>query len=134
MFKLGIKKLFIGVILLGIIGYLISSDQFQNWLSYSQVLGEKIQPVLEEKVIEPGKTIINQNIRWPTQEDLAPLPQIKLAEENSKSNSEPVNFDQALKNLTEEIKKLPQQQLIKVKEQLIKEVFPDCQCVCEAED
>ena len=135
MFKLGIKKLLIGLALLGITGYIIGFNKFWDWTGYPQVLGEKIGPVFKEKVIKNlGKVIIEQNIRWPTQEDLISLPQVGLAEKNSEPESEPVDFDQALEDLTEEIKKLPQQQLIRVKEQLIREIFPDCQCTCEVED
>jgi len=128
----GVKKILIFVILAGVAIYFIGPDKLLGWLGRSQVLGEEAGPMMEERVLKPVQEAINQYIRWPRQDDLEPLPRliVKKETQGTISDSNPVDFDQSLKTLTEDIQNLPQQQLIKVKEQLIKEVFPDCECSC----
>jgi len=127
------KKLIFLAILLGVVIYFVGPDRISSWFDQSSVLGEKIGPVIEDKILAPAKETVSRHVRWPQKEDLEPLPRLVNDEDHQKDNSgsEGLDFDQSLETLTENIKKLPQQQLIKVKEQLIKEVFPDCQCVCE---
>ncbi|MGI6278476.1 MAG: hypothetical protein ACOYJ8_01540 [Patescibacteria group bacterium] len=124
-------KLLILVILIGALAYFFDSNLVKNWFGYSQVLGEEAGPIFEEKLLSPAKDVVNRHFRWPQKEDLEPLPRLVVEEKNQESPPSQAEFDQSLETLTEEIKKLPQQQLIKVKEQLIKEIFPDCHCVCE---
>lgn len=127
------KKLIFWAISLGVVVYFLGPDRISRFLNRPSVLGEEVGPVIEDKILTPAKETISRHVRWPQKEDLTPLPQLVGNEDQQKdeSGSEDINFDQSLETLTENIKKLPQQQLIKVKEQLIKEVFPDCQCVCE---
>ncbi|KUK83920.1 MAG: hypothetical protein XD98_0215 [Microgenomates bacterium 39_6] len=127
----GNKKLVVLIALLVIAGYLFRQEQANNWLGQSRVLGEEVGPAIENMVLIPAKKAVEPYVRWPQKEDLEPLPKLIIEEKNQEPPPGQVDFDQSLENLTEEIKKLPQQQLTKVKEQLVKEIFPDCQCVCE---
>ncbi|MDD3679594.1 MAG: hypothetical protein PHX72_01930 [Candidatus Shapirobacteria bacterium] len=129
---MGVKKLFILAILIGAIISVIGFDRIKNWLSHSQVLGEKITPVINGAMFKPAQEIIGQNIRWPQKKDFQLSSQAVLGEEDQAvSPKDSEDFNRSLESLTEEIKNLPQQQLVKVKEQLIKEIFPDCQCDCQ---
>ena len=127
------KKLIFLAILLGAVIYFLGWDRINSWFSQSSVLGKRIGPAIEDRVLDPAKETVNHHVRWPKREDLEPLPRLTGNEDYQENNldSANVDFDQSLETLTEDIKKLPQQQLIKVKEQLVKEIFPDCQCVCE---
>lgn len=127
------KRLVVLVALLIIAGYLFRREQVNRWFSQSRVLGEEVGPAIENMVLTPAKKAVEPYVRWPQKEDLEHLPQLvgDNDEQKDSPNFSSPDFDQSLKNLTEEIKNLPQQQLIKVKEQLIKEIFPDCQCECE---
>lgn len=127
------KKLIFLVALLGAVIYFFGWEgKVKEWFSRSQVLGERTDLDLEEKIFQPAQSAVDQYIRWPRSEDLEPLPKI-IADEDSQegSSSSLVDFDQSLEDLAQEVKNLPQQQLVKIKEQLIKEIFPDCHCECE---
>lgn len=129
-----VKKLFLGGILLGVLIYFIGPDQAVKLPLRPQVLGENLKPAVEERILTPAQDIISRYVRWPNQEDLAPLPQLVTEENNlnpGEQQLENLKFNQSLTTLIEEIKKLPQQQLAQVKEQLIKEIFPNCRCLCE---
>ncbi len=129
-----VKKIFLGGILLGALIYFIGPDQAVKLPLSPQVLGENLKPTVEERILTPAQDIIGRYVRWPNQEDLAPLPQLVTEENNpnlGEQQLENLKFNQSLTTLIEEIKKLPQQQLAQVKEQLIKEIFPNCRCLCE---
>jgi hypothetical protein len=131
MIKSWFFKLLVFVILIGALAYFFDSNLVEKWFHRSQVLGEEAGPIFEEKLLLPAKEVANRHFRWPKKEDLEPLPRLVVEEENQQASSGQADFDQSLETLTEEIKNLPQQQLTKVKEQLIGEIFPDCHCVCE---
>lgn len=126
-----VKKLLVLVALFGAIIYFSGwGGKIKEWFGHSQVLGERTDLELNEKVFQPAQDAVNQYLRWPHSEDLKPLPKIVIDEESQGSASSSVNLDQSLEDLAQEIKNLPQEQVIKIKEQLIKEVFPDCECSC----
>jgi hypothetical protein len=124
------KLLILGVLLVATVYLFGWEGKIKEWFSRSQVLGERSDLGLEERFFQPAREAIDQHVRWPRQEDLEPLPKIVVNEDSQEGSPSSASLDQSLEDLAQEIKDLPQQQLIKIKEQLIKEIFPDCECSC----
>jgi len=143
------------IILLAVLVYVFKNySQIKEWplfekLSQSQVLGEQtlssqeklvdsfqrlVAPV-QEKVAEGRhyviqKTSLTEN---DVRKDDSPEKVIKNNNNNNKGDGDGdyrPDLDEFLKN----IEKLPQKQAIKIKEYLIKEIFPECQCDCTYDD
>lgn len=119
--------------------------QWPFWQESNKVLGEQALPVAEKAwrpVYEGGLKPVRDSVEKSRQgvADKVNLPEtVGLENEDSsgdESGSDEVNkqrerTEQELEELAQEVKKLPQKQMIKVKEQIIKEIFPNCQCRCQ---
>lgn len=134
--------------LFGLLVYGIQNkDKITRWPIWQQgqVLGEETlprvqrvwQPVYEgglkpvQDTVEKGREGVADKVKLPETVGLKDKDSSDSEADTEKVDKQRQRTEQELDELAKEVKKLPQKQMIKVKEQIVKEVFPNCQCQCQ---
>lgn len=128
--------LFLAVLLVAVV-YFVGPQKVGQWLKNSaSILGRQTDNSWSETIGSVQETV-SQNIRQPQKADFDTLPQISFIADEGEDNQDTVSssvsatFDQSIDDLVTNLQSLPEKQLARVKEVLIEEIFPDCQCQCE---
>jgi len=129
------------IIFLSVLVYIFKNySQIKEWplfknLSQSQVLGEQTISSAQEKIADSFRKIGLAPIQEKLTEEYYDTVKDGTAEQNidngKDSQEKNEDYQQYLNEFLENIEKLPQKQTVKIKEYLIKEIFPECQCRCD---
>ena len=148
-----LKGWFWKIILLAVLVYVFKNySQIKKWplfgkLNHSQVLGEqtlssqeklvdsfqRLVAPIQEKVAE-GRHYVAQKSSLTENDARKDDPQEKAIKNDNNEEDGDEDYRQDLDEFLKNIEKLPQKQAIKIKEYLIKELFPECQCDCAYDD
>mgnify|MGYP001025654593 CR=1 FL=1 len=91
----------------------------------NKVLGEWEKS--SEKLVNPVLKRVDEGIEYFSGV------KIEIPEAGSSGNSKEAIANDAkemVNQLVETVKELPEKQVVKIKEQIIREIFPDCECTC----
>ena len=92
----------------------------------NKVLGEWERS--SEKLVDPILKRVDEGIGYFSGTRV----EVPEAGSSGNSNKEVVanNAQEMVDQLIETVKELPEKQVVKIKEQIIQEIFPDCECTC----
>ena len=94
-----------------------------------KILGEWAKS--SEELVNPVLEKVDEGIEYLSG------PRVEVPEAGSSGNSKEVvanDTKEMVDQFIETIKELPEKQMVKVKEQIIQEIFPDCQCSCSIDE
>ena len=120
------KRLFrIALLVILLVGVIYGVKNYQQASGDNKVLGEWEKS--SEKLVNPVLKRVDEGIEYFSGT------KVDIPEAGSSGNSKEAIANDAKKmvdQLVETVKELPEKQVVKIKEQIIQEIFPDCQCSC----
>jgi len=121
------KRLFrIALLVILLAGVVYGVKNYQQASGDNKILGEWEKS--SEKLVNPVLKKVDEGMEYFSGTGM----EVPEAGSSGNSNKEVIANDakEMVDQLVEAVKELPEKQVVKIKEQIIREIFPDCECTC----